>query len=169
MPSISRLQRRRDELQTQYDLLSEKIQHLRAAHAIETSAAVHFQLEKQIEQAEAERDEIEQQMDALDAEIARTPLHEPGASDQAVGDVPGKGVSRQKVLTELRQILDARFDAGELRTLCFDLGVDYDDLPGEGKSDKARELVAYLERHGRLSELIRTGKQLRPDIAWGKG
>jgi hypothetical protein len=67
----------------------------------------------------------------------------------------------------LRKILAARFDEGELRTLCFDLGIDYDDLPGEGKANKARELVAYLERRGCISELVRIGKQSRPDVSWG--
>jgi tetratricopeptide (TPR) repeat protein len=41
----------------------------------------------------------------------------------------------------------------ELRDLCFDLGVKYDDLPGEGAAAKARELVDYLERHCRIPDL----------------
>lgn len=73
----------------------------------------------------------------------------------------------RKHLVKLRRILTERFNDGELRTLCFDLGVDYDSLPGEGKTDRARELIAYLERHGRISELVRVGKQLRPDVSWG--
>jgi tetratricopeptide (TPR) repeat protein len=69
-------------------------------------------------------------------------------------------------LRRLRQILNEHFNEGELRTLCFDLGVDYDNLPGGGKADKARELVAYLQRHSRLSELIEIGEQQRTDIPW---
>ena len=30
-----------------------------------------------------------------------------------------------------------RFNTAELRTLCFDLQIDYDDLGGEGKEAKA--------------------------------
>ena len=56
-------------------------------------------------------------------------------------------------LIRLRQTLTDHFDEGELRTLCFDLRIDYASLPGEGKADKARELVAYCERHGRIVEL----------------
>jgi len=37
--------------------------------------------------------------------------------------------------------MDQHFDAEELRTLCADLCVDYDNLQGEGKAAKARELV----------------------------
>lgn len=81
----------------------------------------------------------------------------------AARPVPG---SRRAYLSQLRQILAERFDLGELRTLCFDLGIDYDDLPGEGKANKARELVAYLNRHDRIPELLRAGEQLRPDISW---
>lgn len=70
--------------------------------------------------------------------------------------------------TRLRQLLSTCFDAGELRTLCFDLGVEYDDLPGAGKADKARELITYLERHSRIYELWEIGKRLRPDVPWGE-
>ncbi len=66
----------------------------------------------------------------------------------------------------LRQILTQYFDAGELRTLCFDLGVDYDDLPGEGKANKARELISYLERRDRVHGLIELVRRRRPNIPW---
>jgi hypothetical protein len=68
--------------------------------------------------------------------------------------------------TRLHRLLTRYFDREELRTLCFNLGVDYDDLEGEGKTNKARELVAYLERHGRLLELVTLGKKLRPHVDW---
>ena len=74
--------------------------------------------------------------------------------------------SRKEYLIKLHQILATRFDEGELRTLCFDLGIDYDNLPDDGKANQARELVAYLGRRGRISELVRRGKELRPDIPW---
>ena len=70
------------------------------------------------------------------------------------------------VLIQLHQLLGQRFDEEELRDLCFDLGVDYDDLRGEGKASKARELVSHLDRRGRLADLASAGKQMRPDIAW---
>lgn len=70
-------------------------------------------------------------------------------------------------LIRLRQIFTTRFDEGEMRDLCFDLeNVDYDNLPGEGKANKARELVSYLERRDRIPELIATGRRLRPDVPW---
>lgn len=74
--------------------------------------------------------------------------------------------SQRKYMTGLRQILTTRFDEGELRTLCFDLELDYDKLPGSGKANIARELISYLNRRERMHELIEVGKQLRPDIDW---
>jgi hypothetical protein len=76
-----------------------------------------------------------------------------------------KQVSRQ-YLTKLRQMLAAHFSVEELRTLCFDLGVDYDDLPGEGKTSKARELIGYLERHDRIPDLVELGKKKHPALSW---
>lgn len=84
---------------------------------------------------------------------------------QAAGMAPGLEAG-QKYLTQLRRILVKRFDEGELRTLCFDLGVDYESLPVEGKANKARELVAYCDRHNFIHKLLEAGKQLRPDISW---
>jgi hypothetical protein len=68
--------------------------------------------------------------------------------------------------TKLRQLLSTHFDEEELRTLCFDLGMSYDDLRGEGVPHKARELVAYLERRGRIPELVTLGKRERPHLDW---
>ena len=47
-------------------------------------------------------------------------------------------------MSELRNILVTYFSENEIRTLCADLRVDYDDLPGATKTDKAREMIAYL-------------------------
>jgi len=84
----------------------------------------------------------------------------------AGGATPQGPTSDRTHLTRLRRILTERFDEGELRILCFDLGVDYDSLPGRGKANKARDLVAYLERHKQLSALIEIGRFQRHDIDW---
>jgi hypothetical protein len=76
----------------------------------------------------------------------------------------GSEEPEREYLTQLREILSSRFNLEELRTLCFDLDVDYENLSGEGLTAKARELVAFLENRGRLSALIEWMKQGRPDI-----
>ena len=67
--------------------------------------------------------------------------------------------------TVLRQAISNHFRRGEIRTLCFDLRIEYDDLPGETKDDMARELVAYCERRGQLEELVEQVKKARPNIS----
>ena len=64
----------------------------------------------------------------------------------------------------LREILAKRFDAEELKNLCADLDVPFDDLAGEGHAAKARELVAYLDSRDRLNRLRKSIRQKRPDI-----
>jgi hypothetical protein len=63
----------------------------------------------------------------------------------------------------LRKQLNASFDIEELKTLCSDLGVDYDSLTGEGKAAKVRELIAYYDRRGTTDELIMAAYRLRPN------
>ena len=76
-------------------------------------------------------------------------------------------MSERAQLSQLRQQLAKQFNEEELRTLCHDLGIDYDDLGGRGKSDNARELVAWCGRHQRLWELMAAVKRARPDVSWG--
>ena len=45
------------------------------------------------------------------------------------------------------------------------MGIDYDDLPGQGKKDKARELIAYCQRYGRL-DLVAKLRELHPTVSW---
>ncbi len=69
-------------------------------------------------------------------------------------------------LIRLHQNLTYCFSEDELRTLCFKMQVDYDNLPGEGKEAKARELVMYLKRRERIPELIKQCSELRPTVPW---
>jgi len=88
-------------------------------------------------------------------------------AEAGVQEAAAERTRRRSYLVQLRRIFVSRFDEDELRTLCFDLDLDYDNLAGEGKAGKARELVGYLERHDRIPELIETGRELRPEIDWG--
>ncbi len=65
-------------------------------------------------------------------------------------------------LAQLRQFIAAHYTLEELRVLCFDLDVPYDELGGEGLSLKASELVAWLERRGELERLLPALRQGRP-------
>lgn len=67
---------------------------------------------------------------------------------------------------KLRQILTNYFNEDELRDICFDLNIDYESLPGASKTSKARELVAFVERHGKSQEFVQYLQQVRPNIPW---
>lgn len=69
-------------------------------------------------------------------------------------------------LSSLHRILADRFDEEELRTLCFDLGIKYGDLPSKGLSNKARDLVDYFHRRRIVSTLLTKARESRPDVNW---
>jgi hypothetical protein len=52
-----------------------------------------------------------------------------------------------------REMLIKYFNDSELRALCFELNVEYEDLGGTSRSAKALELVTYCERHGLTPQL----------------
>ena len=86
----------------------------------------------------------------------------------AIGDQPSQEQINQ---TELRKILIDHFNDDELRDLCFDLdrsciGIDYDDLPGEGRRGKVRELIKYAKRHNCITELVKMCRDLRSYASW---
>ena len=59
--------------------------------------------------------------------------------------------------------IDQHFNEEEMRSLCFDLGLDYESLGGRGKSANARELVSYFQQNGRYQNLHDpTNKQSPP-------
>ena len=47
-----------------------------------------------------------------------------------------------------------RLSLEEVRTLVFELGIDYDELAGETKTGKLRELLLYLRRQEQLARLL---------------
>ncbi len=63
--------------------------------------------------------------------------------------------------TTLWRALTDGYNESELQNLCFELGIDHEELAGETKSARARELVRYAQRHNltaRLVELVMAGR-----------
>ena len=75
---------------------------------------------------------------------------------------PTVGYNKMKECIRLMFWSGADFNEAELKVCCFELGVDYEDLGGNGRADNARELVALLQRQGRLPELIAYMDRERP-------
>lgn len=62
----------------------------------------------------------------------------------------GEAIDKVWLLDRLGHSLDLE----GVRTLVFELGGDYDELAGETKTGKLRELILYLERQDQLPRLI---------------
>lgn len=67
-------------------------------------------------------------------------------------------------LARLHQMFIERFSESDLRSLTFYLNIDYEELAGEGVASKARELIQYVERRGRIHDLLEVIQRSRPDI-----
>ena len=62
-------------------------------------------------------------------------------------------------------VIDEYFNDQEFRELIFDLGgISYDNLPADGKRDKARELISWCQRNGRLAQLVTLIQEKRPHL-----
>lgn len=66
----------------------------------------------------------------------------------------------------LVRAINTGFDLEELKTLCYEMSKDFDDLPGDGSMAKARELVEWSEREGLLVKLVMTCAAQRPNMFW---
>lgn len=66
----------------------------------------------------------------------------------------------------LRQLMMTSFSLDEVRTLCFDLGIDFETLGGDDKSSKIVELIQFCGRSGRAAELVDQCRKARPGDAW---
>ena len=71
-----------------------------------------------------------------------------------------------RYLRTLRRLMDHHFNLEEIRLICFDLGIDYEHLSGEGKRGKINELLLNLARNGRLADLQTLLQEERPDTEW---
>jgi hypothetical protein len=78
------------------------------------------------------------------------------------GDPKTNGVSFEPRL--LRQTLIHHFNTEELRDLCFDLGLDFEQLSGSEKGSKARSLVEYWINRRDLKTLVNAIREERGSI-----
>lgn len=67
----------------------------------------------------------------------------------------------------LRQLITENFSASDLRAVCYDLEINYDEqLQGPLKSDKVVSLLTYCQRRGCTDKMVEICSQLRPDLPW---
>ncbi len=65
---------------------------------------------------------------------------------------------------ELLKIIDDRFDFSEIKSLCFDINIDTDNLNGTIKREKIISLIQYLRRRQKISILTEWINKNRVDI-----
>src|SRR5215210_9147157 len=70
---------------------------------------------------------------------------------------------------EMRVRMQNAFSLNDLKTLCHDLNVSYENIPGgEILSAKAREIIADFKRNGRLADLVDYCRRNSPRVEWPK-
>ena len=69
---------------------------------------------------------------------------------------------------DLRKLLKAindTFNMDELRVLCFNLRVDFDNLQGSTKEQKAISLIQQFSRRNRTNVLVTAFREARPEVS----
>jgi hypothetical protein len=72
----------------------------------------------------------------------------------------------QAMVVKLRDMIVLYFSEEEVKDICFVMNIDYDNLPGEEKLSKTRELLQHCKRRGRVSELTHACNRLYPNTDW---
>lgn len=69
-------------------------------------------------------------------------------------------------ILQLYRKMEPIFNESEIQELCFELDIDYEDLNGRNRLDKLRELITYMQRRNRLSDLVELCQAKRPRLNW---
>jgi len=65
-------------------------------------------------------------------------------------------------LTKLQRFLINHYSLDELKSLCFELDIEYENLGGRTRNNKSRELILHLGQNGRFDELFSQLETSRP-------
>ena len=67
-------------------------------------------------------------------------------------------------LKNLRQILQTRFSLSDVRDLCFELGINFENLGESALNDAIRALIIRMDQLERIPDLVNACKRMRPDL-----
>lgn len=67
---------------------------------------------------------------------------------------------------KFRKLLVDYFSIPELNNLCFDLGIDSENLKSQVKDDFVISLLRHVERNNRMDELIKLCEKDKPNLDW---
>lgn len=100
---------------------------------------------------------------SVDPVIFTTPEHPENA--ELPGSLP-PAIPIRQTFPGLVRLVQEKFNEDELRQLCHELGVQYDDLPGDGNAAKALALVELAERQDAVPALANAAQKARPLANW---
>jgi hypothetical protein len=72
-------------------------------------------------------------------------------------------------LLDVYELLLERFSNDELDDLAIRMGITRDELVGGTHSARAQSLIEYAERRHMVRDLVRVGREVRPDVVWPEG
>lgn len=67
-------------------------------------------------------------------------------------------------LRQLRQLLQNRLSLSDVRDLCFELEINFENLGESTLNGAVRELIIRMQQRGQVDDLLRACKQIRPDL-----
>jgi len=67
-------------------------------------------------------------------------------------------VDQIKLFGEMKKALNT----SELRILCFELGLNYEDLEGNNLQERILEFIRYYNRRGEITLVLTAMKRIRP-------
>ncbi len=89
-------------------------------------------------------------------------------ANQTVGDAPTVTFGfNQPDAKQVATILNEKFSLDEIKTLSFELQIDFEDLEGSTKAAKGRSLAVTAQEKNRLNDLINLVGRIRPDMDSG--
>lgn len=66
----------------------------------------------------------------------------------------------------LREQLNDKLSESELKDICFDFNIKYDNLQGQTKSEKIIDFLEYCRARGEEEEINRWLEDKRPETQW---
>lgn len=80
----------------------------------------------------------------------------------------GKPINQRSATPRGRflDLVDDHIKESDLQDAAWELGIDYESLPGDGKHDKARELAIAMRREARTYQLIDWLNKNHPHVDW---
>lgn len=69
-------------------------------------------------------------------------------------------------IKQLKQEISDRFNLSDLRTICFEMGIDFEEVGTGSKSEVITNLLTFCQRRDRLADLQAAFQGERPFVDW---